>query len=188
MKLKVCVGLFIALFLQACSSIEITQSRYGNGIGVSFDKGGKLEEEKTTEFRKRKRDEFMDRTYKVNPKSRGIKTIATKLPIAQKVRAFVPAIQQSKLRKENQEAEKSGEVGIEINSILGQSTGMNAEAQITEESPEIKANTHGNTINLGYLGGLLIIAGLVLLLLGIGQGLSIIILGVVLIILAYFLG
>lgn len=190
MNLKVSLGLLLVVILQACSSIEVTQSRYGNGIGISFDQSSKNEEARVAEFRKRKHDEAMDRKYAVNPQPRILKEIAI-LPsnVARHLNREIP---QNELQAEQHNSLNSGGEASTASKKLYEPMGENdiiEEVKSLEElRPESVHENQGNTYNLGYIGIVLIIAGLVLLLVGIPQAFSVIVLGVVLIILAYFLG
>lgn len=189
MNLKVSLGLLVVVLLQACSSIEVTQSRYGNGIGISFDKSSKKEEAKVAEFRKRKHDEAMDRKHQVNPQPRTLKEVSI-LPskLAKKVnRAITQNGSQAEQHIMVNTEGKTNTINVKLNEPLGHD-GLDETKPIEELQPESVKESQGNTYNLGYIGILLIIVGLVLLVLCIPQAFSLIVLGVVLIILAYFLG
>lgn len=190
MNLKLGLGMLILVLLQACSSMEVTQSRYGNGLGISFGKSSKKEEAKTTEFRKRKRDEAMDRKHQVNPKPRSLSQVSiAPIEVAQKVKRSIKnsASQTEQYNTRSTEGNAQA-VPLKAHEPQGQSIVIDEYKSNKNVQPVRVAESQGNTYNLGYIGLVLVIAGLVLLLVGIPQAFSVIVLGVVLIILAYFLG
>ena len=69
----------VLLILQGCASLELTQSRYGNGIGISFGNGSANHDEKGTQFRERKRQEVQNRNFVVQSYRREMAPLKTNL-------------------------------------------------------------------------------------------------------------
>jgi hypothetical protein len=192
MKIKYSMVVFsmVLLILQGCSSIELTQSRYGNGLGISITKNSAQEEEKAEHFRNRKHDEVNDKRYAVNPISRKLTPLKTAEERSQET---IEADKSIVVVAENEiVANEKFQVNHNILSTpipQKENTSSSSYPSIQSETiPAETAKTQGDLTSLGYLGAVLVVAGLIFILLGIGGGYSIIVLGVVLIILAYFIG
>lgn len=172
--------------LSGCASLELTQSRYGNGLGLSL-KSSKKEIKNAEYIKLRERQEYANRKYKtLQSVSKTPETIAFTEERGKSV------LVDSKIDKTLNNNEKIRDISIsnastsKVNNFALQ--GIVADAQDEPVIIQSSKESQGNMGNLGYLGGVLVIAGLVLMLLGIGGGWSVLVLGVILIVLAYFLG
>lgn len=193
MNFKYTTIVFSLLFiiLQGCSSIELTQSRYGNGLGVSFTKGGTKEELKAEAFRNRNHDEIHDKKYQVNPKQRELKTLPTEQVVMESPLALN---NNGALIEANIKISKNEGITSSVNHLQnplpknGNKLVEMPKGQQNAAEPAEVQQTQGGLSNLGYLGGVLVIVGLIFILLAIPSGYPLVVLGVVLIIIAYFFG
>jgi hypothetical protein len=181
------ISLVGLLLLSGCATIELTQSRYGNGIGLSL-KSSKKEIDKANYIKLRERQTYLNQKYpsltriKRTPiqldlglqENNDINLKSINLPSNQRIsKEATPVIPTADL-EEQEENWRLAEIPEEKNQ---------------EPKEQMKSKeTQGDMGNLGYLGAVLVIAGLILMLLGIPNGWSVLVLGVILIIIAYFLG
>jgi len=183
-------AMVIGGLLQSCSTMEITQSRYGNGIGIAFDNGKDVNEHDADHFRNRKSDEANHKKWMQQ---------AVAVQSRQTVIQTTPDLEFENLLSEAIPARENIAIdGSIIKSKDDPNTFMNAKTALdlnqpidvakNEANPVNAEKTTGSTSNLGYLGGILIIVGLIFFLLGYPVAITLVALGVLLVVLAYFLG
>ncbi len=186
-KLDRIVLILALILLSSCSSLELTQSRYGNGIGVSFGGGNTVQEEKKArEFRSRKQEELLHKKYIERHTFSKRKPVLETADVSRDKlasyihRSSLPKTESKTYGRTVAQAHRKVETRLPVGV-------MTSEASIVSK-PKAQTRVQGDLTNLGYLGAVLVIAGLIFMLLGIAAGLSVVVLGVIVIIIAYFLG
>lgn len=189
MKASRTLTLFIGIvfILSSCSSLELTQSRYGNGIGLSLAKSSKKELKEARLIKLREKQEYLSKKYGHEIQS------VSRVPQGKDLLSPEPLPAVVNVNTEVTTAPEKKNESIES---LSTNTSLKFKADVPEEHiqeldidhPEETEQTQGNMTNLGYLGAVLVIAGLILMLLGVGNGWGVLVLGVILIVVAYFLG
>ncbi len=185
--------LLAILLIQSCASVEITQSRYGNGLGISMGFESKKEKEAAKLMEERRTDIISQ--HQLQRATKNMKSRLPQVPLVsntinfdeefelestENIANLAPAKNENAAPKAVSQSLNTGETNFFKTEKTYQAAQLDIPADVEK--------TQGDTTKLGYLGGLLIIVGLILIILTYGAGVSIVALGVVLIILAYFLG
>ena len=190
-SLKFSLAILVSIVMSSCSSIELTQSKYGNGIGISLQKNSEKETQKALAFRKRKHNEVVDKKFPLqNPISRSLNKVQFEDNIPELIAQenLNPDYTAPTRTPSNPSLKKTVLIQKTVNKIVDkQLKGVEKLAERLDKPSETD-QTQNDLSNLAYLGGVLVIAGLILMLLGVNNGWSVLVLGVILIIVAYFFG
>ncbi len=188
MKLKYLIILLIGI--QACGTVDISKRRYSRGFNLQQNHHySKAEKTQIKAIELRLEEKKAMRDFKASMQELKSKALQIQVLKSEKLPIDTIDLLAIDIEKLADRACINGKKIIEKHQISNsKSLQINNKKELNILLPKTNNETLGATTNLGYLGVVLIVVGLVFLLLGVAGGVAIVSLGVILIILAYFLG